>query len=121
MEAIPENDGMQSLRQQLLQIKELALSTEEKARRMHEIMTRDYHSHIATFKPSAPTTSSPPETPKDPEVSSLTPPVDPQNPYNIRPGDLEVGFSPLPVVRADANGDVDGAEEDEDASPDSAA
>jgi hypothetical protein len=30
--ALPENDGMQSLRQQLLQIKELALSTEEKAK-----------------------------------------------------------------------------------------
>lgn len=118
MEAIPENDGMQSLRQQLLQIKELALSTEEKARRMHDLMTRDYQSHIATSKPPAPATTSPPQTPQDPEVSSLAPPVDPDNPYNIRPGDLEPNFSPLPVVRTDANGDVDGVEDEEDALPD---
>jgi uncharacterized CHY-type Zn-finger protein len=118
MEAIPENDGMQSLRQQLLEIKELALSTEEKARRMHEIMTREYHSHIATVKPSTPTTTSPPRTPQDPEFNNLAPLMDPENPYNIRPGDLEVGFSPLPVVRTDANGDVDGAEEEEDDLPD---
>ena len=118
MEAIPENDGMQSLRQQLLKIKELALSTEEKARRMHDLMTRDYHSHIATFKPPAPTATSPPQTPPDSEVDSLASPVDLDNPYNLRPGDLEVNFSPLPVVRTDANGDVDGTEEDEDVLPD---
>jgi uncharacterized CHY-type Zn-finger protein len=111
--AIPENDGMQSLRQQLLQIKELALSTEEKAKRMHELMTRDYLSHIATFKPHSPS-ASPPETPLEPERSSLAPPVDPENPYNIRPGDLELIYSPLPADPSDGHGGV----EEEDSLPD---
>jgi len=115
METIPENDGMQSLRQQLLQIKELALSTEEKAKRMHELMTRDYISHMAAFKPLSPTAStSPPQTPLEPEGNSLAPPVNPDNPYNIRPGDLEVNYSPLPAHPIDAH---DGAEE-EDTLPD---
>lgn len=118
MEAIPENDGMQSLRQQLLQIKELALSTEEKAKRMHELMTRDYISHMAAFKPLSPTAStSPPQTLLEPEGSTLAPPVDPDNPYNIRPGDLEINYSPLPANPTDTH-DHDGMEEEEDTLPD---
>lgn len=108
---------MQSLRQQLLQIKELALSTEERARRMHELMTRDYLSHIATSKPRTPTTSRP-HTPSAPEENNLAPPVDNDNPYNLRPGDLEPTFSPLPVVPTDANDDVNPNVEEEDALPD---
>ena len=40
--AIPENDGMADLRQKLQEIKILAISTEEKAQKMHLLMTQDY-------------------------------------------------------------------------------
>lgn len=39
---LPEDDGMRSLRAQVHQIREMALSTEEKAKRMHDLMTADY-------------------------------------------------------------------------------
>lgn len=39
---LPEDDGMSGLRQQIHQIREMALSAEEKARRMHELMTAEY-------------------------------------------------------------------------------
>ena len=39
---LPEDDGMRIIRQQMHQIREMALSTEEKAARMHALMTADY-------------------------------------------------------------------------------
>lgn len=40
--ALPADDGMHSLRLKMLEIHNLAASTEEKAQRMHAIMTQDY-------------------------------------------------------------------------------
>jgi len=39
---LPEDDGMRSLRKQLHLIREMALSTEEKAKAMHDLMMADY-------------------------------------------------------------------------------
>lgn len=39
---LPEDDGMKAMRQQIHQIREMALSSEEKALRMHNLMTSDY-------------------------------------------------------------------------------
>ncbi|KAH0075101.1 hypothetical protein KCU60_g18511, partial [Aureobasidium melanogenum] len=40
--SLPEDDGMRALRQKMHEIRSLAASTEEKARAMHLLMTRDY-------------------------------------------------------------------------------
>lgn len=45
---LPEDDGMKSLRQQLQQIRNMALSAEEKAKAMHDLMTKDYQAFKAT-------------------------------------------------------------------------
>ena len=39
---LPADDGMKDLREKVHQIREMALSVEEQARRMHELMTADY-------------------------------------------------------------------------------
>lgn len=41
-EPLPADDGMRGLRQKLHAIREMALSTDEKARRMHDLMVEDY-------------------------------------------------------------------------------
>ena len=40
--ALPEDDGMKALRAQMQQIEQMALSSEEKAKKMHELMVSDY-------------------------------------------------------------------------------
>ncbi|KAI9715928.1 MAG: hypothetical protein M1828_000555 [Chrysothrix sp. TS-e1954] len=39
---LPEDDGMNTLRTELHRIREMALSSEEKAKRMHALMTADF-------------------------------------------------------------------------------
>lgn len=108
--ALPENDGMQSLRHQLLQIRELALSTEEKAKRMHELMTRDYLKlkHVATQAATTPDAIN-----QDHLQPLRAQPIDPANPYNIQPGDLEQTFSPFPHLSDQAEHDTDDSVEEE--------
>ncbi|WPH01012.1 zf-CHY-domain-containing protein [Acrodontium crateriforme] len=112
---LPDDDGMRSLRQKLLEIRLLAISTEEKAMRMHNLMTQDYMAHKAGA--SSPT-ASPEAPPRDcelpPEPSKLAPPIDPANPYNLRPGDLEPSFSPLAVTPLDTNRHVHQESDDEE-------
>ncbi|KAK6433840.1 hypothetical protein LTR95_009978 [Oleoguttula sp. CCFEE 5521] len=114
--ALPENDGMQSLRQQLLEIKQLALSTEEKAKRMHELMTSDYSKHRALHSSSPPSGQPfPPALFEGKLLSTLAPPIDPKNPYNLRDADFELTFSPTKHRRTDTNGDstIDNLEDDD--------
>ncbi|KJX99921.1 hypothetical protein TI39_contig347g00004 [Zymoseptoria brevis] len=102
--SLPENDGMNSLRQKLQEIRQLAVSTEEKAQRMHYLMMQDYISH----KTSLPTPSASPDgrltngiTRDDMPHLHAPPAIDPDNPYNLRPGDLDPVYSPLPPIRHD--------------------
>ncbi|SMR61036.1 unnamed protein product [Zymoseptoria tritici ST99CH_1E4] len=102
--ALPENDGMNSLRQKLQEIRQLAVSTEEKAQRMHYLMMQDYISH----KTSLPSPFASPDgrptngiTRDDMPHLHAPPAIDPDNPYNLRPGDLEPVYSPLPPIRHD--------------------
>ena len=113
--ALPANDGMHALRQKLHEIRNLAMSTEEKARRMHFLMMQDY---IARKSPSGSPASlseshlsaaSDELAAFDVGVAAL--PIDASNPYNIRPGDLEPTFSPLPN---DSRHDNDENMEEED-------
>lgn len=86
---LPENDGMHALRHRLLEIQELAISTEDKARRMHDLMTREYLVHIATSNPTLVSEMSTLRVPSphlDNGVQEL--PVHAANPYNLHPADL---------------------------------
>ncbi|KAI7485553.1 zf-CHY-domain-containing protein [Hortaea werneckii] len=106
--ALPDDDGMRTLREKLHEIRSLAISTEDKARKMHYLMTQDYLAHRAHY-----TNASAHEAESLPHSPDLVPPKDPANPYNIRPGDLEPTYSPLPVYPNDINGDDEGRPEDD--------
>ncbi|RMY34276.1 hypothetical protein D0865_14226 [Hortaea werneckii] len=106
--ALPDDDGMRTLREKLHEIRSLAISTEDKARKMHSLMTQDYLAHRAHY------TNAPAHDPESlSHAPDLAPPKDPANPYNIRPGDLEPTYSPLPVYPNDINGDDEGRPEDD--------
>ncbi|CAK3866112.1 RING finger [Lecanosticta acicola] len=106
--ALPENDGMQLLRHQLQEIRQLAISTEEKAQRMHSLMMLDYMKHRARLEPEPSEKRE-----RDISMSPLLAPVDPENPYELRPGDLDVAVSPLPKNPRDIEGELDEAIDDE--------
>ncbi|KAI7326294.1 hypothetical protein KC315_g7587, partial [Hortaea werneckii] len=106
--ALPDDDGMRTLREKLHEIRSLAISTEDKARKMHYLMTQDYLAHRAHY-----TNAPAHEAESLPHSPDLVPPKDPANPYNIRPGDLEPTYSPLPVYPNDINGDDEGRPEDD--------
>ncbi|KAK1013382.1 hypothetical protein LTR54_004289 [Friedmanniomyces endolithicus] len=97
--SLPGDDGMRALRVKLHEIRTLAASTEEKARRMHQLMVRDYEAHQAN-KPAILST--------DIETGgTFEGPVDPHNPYRVQDADLEASFSPLPVRPREPDGDRD--------------
>ncbi|KAI5359717.1 Putative Zinc finger, RING-type, Zinc finger, CHY-type, Zinc finger, RING/FYVE/PHD-type [Septoria linicola] len=116
--ALPEDDGMRSLRQKLQEIKELAVSTEEKAKRMHLLMMQDYAKHRDLGHLTPPDSPGPRGHDSDglesPLLGAAAHPIDPQNPYNLRPGDLEPVFSPLPKAARDVDLDDDEAIIDDD-------
>lgn len=94
--ALPDDDGMKGLRAKLHEIRMLAVSAEEKARRMHLLINQDWLAHNTEM-----------------ETEEPLPPHDPDNPYNIRPADLEPSFSPLPVTQHASTDDQDECMEDE--------
>jgi uncharacterized CHY-type Zn-finger protein len=98
--ALPANDGMHELRQQLHEIRKLAISTEEKAMRMHALMMQDYMTrHGGNTSPlslGGGDASSLSDEPAALDVGLAALPIDPSNPYNVRPGDLVPTLSPLP-------------------------
>ncbi|RMY37870.1 hypothetical protein D0865_13240 [Hortaea werneckii] len=106
--ALPDDDGMRTLREKLHEIRSLAISTEDKARKMHSLMTQDYLAHRAHY-----TNDPAHDVDSLSHAPDLAPPKDPSNPYNIRPGDLEPTYSPLPVYPNDINGDDEGRPEDD--------
>ncbi|RMX79264.1 hypothetical protein D0868_16351 [Hortaea werneckii] len=99
---------MRTLREKLHEIRSLAISTEDKARKMHSLMTQDYLAHRAHY-----TNDPAHDVDSLSHAPDLAPPKDPSNPYNIRPGDLEPTYSPLPVYPNDINGDDEGRPEDD--------
>ncbi|QIW98259.1 hypothetical protein AMS68_003777 [Peltaster fructicola] len=104
---IPEDDGMRTLREKLHEIRLLAISTDERARRMHELMTKDYLTHLATNDGLKSRMQS---------ISLSDPPTDEashDNPYHLQHGDLELSFSPLPTTTDHDHDDETVEEEDE--------
>lgn len=88
--SLPADDGMYMLRQKMREIHELAISTEEKARKMHLLMTRDY------LALNIPTSSPEPRTTEAEEADQTAGPTS-DNPYNISPRDLEPTYCPEPI------------------------
>ncbi|KAK6005043.1 hypothetical protein QM012_007822 [Aureobasidium pullulans] len=81
--SLPEDDGMRALRLKMHEIRNLAASTEEKARAMHLLMTRDY---ITMNNPDH-------DMPDLFHQGPLCHPVHSNdNPYNITPQDLEPSY-----------------------------
>lgn len=93
--ALPADDGMESLRQKMREIHELAVSTEEKARKMHLLMTRDYmalNKRTIDDGQEAIETATQDAAPRIPTV---------ENPYNISPADLKTSYCPVHVPVSD--------------------
>lgn len=82
--SLPADDGMEGLRQKMREIHNLAVSTEEKARKMHLLMTRDYMALN-----------------KEPTVHPKQDHMAVNNEYNISPDDLETSYCPEPVPLCD--------------------
>lgn len=116
--SLPANDGMNGMRQQLHEIRQLAISTEEKAKKMHALMTKDYMDrHAEKGGKGSPMSLGEVdlkgvyEEPVALDVGLAAMPIDPSNPYNLRPGDLQPSFSTLPHNR---QSDQDENMEDDD-------
>jgi uncharacterized CHY-type Zn-finger protein len=126
--SLPADDGMRLLRQRIHEIRDMHASNEEKARKMHSVMTEKYiasRGHIIRPQtPSSVISQDRPFTPSSVQSQSewdthLTSPVslhstyDPENPFNILPHDL------LPTYRtnelsqlASESAPLDGEEEE---------
>lgn len=106
-ESLPADDGMRLLRQRIHEIRKLGVSSDEKARRMHHLMTERYHAargHVMRPRsPSSVLSQDRPFTPNstlsDMHISSPNSSVystfDDDNPYNLSVEDLEPTFCPV--------------------------
>lgn len=118
-ESIPADDGFGHLRVRIHQIRGLSIADEEKARMVHSLMTARYN-FLRPQSPSSFTSNERPFTPtsgqsifSDVNVSSpisTASEIDPENPYNLRPGDTE----PTYRIRSNNYQTIDPNGEDED-------
>lgn len=116
-ESLPPDDGMAYLRTRIHEIRDLKVTDQERARRMHDLMTEQYHIMRPT-SPSSFVSHDRPITPNDEasifsdiQVSSpysSTSDVDPENPYHLREGDTD------PTYRPNTEHGADPTEEEED-------
>jgi hypothetical protein len=110
--SLPEDDGMRMLRQQIHKIRDMAASSEEKAKKMHALMTQDWNIWQARLRARSPASFTsqdcvyPPSTPQSHFTSDSGPfqpsplftssTIDPQNPYNLTSEDLLPSYRHLP-------------------------
>jgi hypothetical protein len=94
---IPEDDGLANLRQRIQAIWALELSTEEKARQMHDIMNESYYSLQPQARPRSQDSAIDVQEPEFETESRLKarhvpgcehPTFDPTNPFNLQPEDF---------------------------------
>lgn len=117
-EALPADDGMRHLRARIHGIRDLKITDAEKARMMHSLMTERYN-FLRPTSPSSFVSHDRPFTPTSgqsvfSEVQISSPvsaasEVDPENPFNLRPGDTNPTYR-----RRSADHTVGIAGEDED-------
>jgi uncharacterized CHY-type Zn-finger protein len=119
-ESLPADDGMRHLRARMHLIRDLTVPDVDKARMMHGLMTEQYNclrptspsSFISHDRPFTPTSGQ--SVFSDFHVSSpvsAASETDPENPYNLRPGDAEPTYRTWPTNHVP---DTDAATEDED-------
>lgn len=106
--SLPADDGMRLLRERIHGIRSDSVSQEEKARKMHHLMTEEWENARLRLRPQSPASQISHERPFDPTSPRSTlcspdspnttsaVPVDPHNPFNIHPGDLQPTYRPLP-------------------------
>jgi uncharacterized CHY-type Zn-finger protein len=99
---LPADDGMQYMRKRLHEIRALDVSAEEKARRMHMLMTEQYHALRGAAGPKSPSSANTQDRPFTPNSNqsvsewgthgaspaSVFSLPNPDNPYNISESDL---------------------------------
>ncbi|EON62759.1 hypothetical protein W97_01984 [Coniosporium apollinis CBS 100218] len=115
-ESLPADDGMRVMRQKIVSIRDMEASSEEKALRMHILMTERYQaSHAHLLRAQSPLSIVSSERPYTPMSASSvldgnaqpSSPVsiyslpDPTNPFNVTPKDLEPSFRPRHGAPAD--------------------
>ncbi|EKG21464.1 Zinc finger RING-type protein [Macrophomina phaseolina MS6] len=102
-DSLPADDGMRLLRQKIHEIRKLGVSNEEKARRMHSLMTERYNA--AQSRPRSPSSTVSHERPFTPSSTlsemqlsspnSLYSLYDGDNPYKLTDDDLTPTFYPV--------------------------
>lgn len=119
-ESLPADDGMQHLRTRIHQIRQSTLPDDEKARMMHSVMTERYHflrpqspsSFVSNERPFTPTSAHSvfSEAHLSSPVSAASE-VDPENPFNLRPGDTSPTYRIRDVDNQGEEDDFDTAED----------
>lgn len=120
--SLPEDDGMGALRQQILHIQSMEVSAEQKARYMHQLLTRQYSEAQKIFQakqqPIAPSPASMISQERPSEPGSLSsflwqmngddepPAPDQQHTFHLSPGDLERTYAPPDPPEIDEDGNV---------------
>lgn len=129
-ESLPADDGMRHLRSRIHEIRDMKVPNDEKARMMHFLMTERYNiSQAQLLRPLSPSSFVSHDRPFTPssthsvleseaQVSSpisVVSEFDPENPYNIGPGDVNPTFR----IRSSRLGaDINGEDEDFDTEED---
>lgn len=120
-ESLPADDGMRHLRARIHHIRDLSIGDGDKARMMHGLMTERYN-FLRPQSPSSFISNDRPFTPisaqsifSEPHVSSpisTASEADPENPFNLRPGDT----NPTYRMRTEHAGDEEDFDTAEDGS-----
>ena len=118
-ESLPADDGMRHLRARIHEIRDLQIAEEVKAQMMHNLMTERYN-YLRPTSPSSFISHDRPFTPtsgisifSEAHLSSpisTTSEIDPENPFNLRPGDT----NPTYRIRSSQHHISDSTGEDED-------
>ncbi|KAF4538964.1 Zinc finger RING-type protein [Lasiodiplodia theobromae] len=123
-DSLPADDGMHPLRLRIHEIRKLGVSSDEKARRMHSLMTEGYHAcHGHVPRPPSPSSIMSHERPFTPSSTrsemhisspnSVYSLYDGDNPYNLAPEDLLPTFYPEEEHGAHGHAGMDEDEEDD--------
>jgi hypothetical protein len=102
-ESLPADDGMAHLRARIHEIRDLRVTDQERARMVHSLMTERYNymrptspsSFVSHDRPFTPTSGHSVFSEAQPSSPlSAASDVDPENPYNLRPGDTAPTYRP---------------------------
>jgi uncharacterized CHY-type Zn-finger protein len=126
--ALPADDGMQSLREQIVQIQSMPLSTEQKAKSMHRLLAENYYrsQEVASSKEQskAPEKIISQERPSSPpSLSSIlwhmngvvddSPPEE-QYTFHLTPDDLKRTYAPIWLIDTDEESPARSSEDPEE-------